>query len=116
MSENLELVRSIFAAWERGEYFANAEWAHAEIEYVIVDGPSPGSWTGLAAMAGAGRDVLNATEDGRTEAEEYRQPDGERGVPRAHPLRRAGRGTARRSREPWAGRTPTRLQPRQRRG
>ncbi len=31
-SPNVELVRSVYAAWERGE-FATATWAHAEIEY-----------------------------------------------------------------------------------
>src|SRR5262245_48166672 len=75
--ENLDLVRSIYAAQQRGD-FSSAEWAHPEIEFVIVDGPTPGRWTGLAAMAGAWRDFLRAWEGYHPHVEEYRQLDGER--------------------------------------
>jgi ketosteroid isomerase-like protein len=75
---NLDLVRSIYAAWERGD-FSSAEWAHREIEYVVADGPSPGSWLGLAGMANATREFLSAWDENRVEAvDEYRELDGKR--------------------------------------
>jgi len=77
MSANLDLVRSIYAAHERGDY-SSVEWAHSDIEYVVADGPSPGTWRGLAAVAEHFRDWLNAWEDLRSEAEEYRELDDER--------------------------------------
>jgi ketosteroid isomerase-like protein len=77
MSENLDLVRSIIADWERGDY-SSVEWADPEIEYVILDGPSPGRWTGLIEVWRAWSDVLSAWENFRMEAEEYREIDAER--------------------------------------
>jgi ketosteroid isomerase-like protein len=76
-SSNLDLVRSIYAAWERGDW-SSADWAHPEIEYEHVDGPSPGKWRGVPAMAGAFRDWLSAWEQWTREAEEYRELDDER--------------------------------------
>jgi ketosteroid isomerase-like protein len=75
--ENVDLVRSIFAAWERGDY-SSAEWAHPEIGLVVADGPTPGSWTGVAEMAEAWREALSAFEELRAEADEYRALDEER--------------------------------------
>jgi ketosteroid isomerase-like protein len=74
---NVDLVRSIYPAWERGD-FSSAEWAHPEIEYVHADGPAPGTWTGVARMAEAWSDFLSAWEVWRGEAEEYRALDDHR--------------------------------------
>jgi ketosteroid isomerase-like protein len=76
-SANAELVQSISAAWMRGD-FGSAEWAHPEIEYVFADGPTPGSWTGVPAMARAWRDWLSAWEELRGEFDEIRELDNER--------------------------------------
>jgi ketosteroid isomerase-like protein len=76
-SANLELVQSIYAAWERGD-FGSAEWAHPEIELVTDDGPAPGAWKGVAAMAEGWRDFLSTWEEYRVEVEEYRELDEER--------------------------------------
>ena len=75
--ENVEVVRSIFAAWERGD-FSSAEWAHPGIELVSRDGPAPGSWIGVAATAQTWREVLSAFEELRCGADEYRLLDDER--------------------------------------
>jgi hypothetical protein len=74
---NLDLVRSIYAAWERGDY-SSTEWADPEIEYVIVEGPAPGTWTGMTGMPEGMRDWLRAWDDFRIQAEEYRELGGER--------------------------------------
>jgi ketosteroid isomerase-like protein len=76
-SPNLDLVRSIYAAWERGD-FGSAEWADPEIEFVIADGTDPGVWTGMAGLAGAWREVLSVWDGLRMEVDDYRPLDDER--------------------------------------
>jgi hypothetical protein len=77
-SANLDLVRSVCAAWERGDFSRAHEWAHPEIEFVIADGPSPGRWTGLDGLAVSWRDFLSAWQDVRQDTEEYRELDDQR--------------------------------------
>ena len=72
MKANLDLVRSIYADWERGE-FDSADWAHPEIEYVSADGFDPGTWTGLAKMAEQFGAWLRLWEGFRLTADGYRQ-------------------------------------------
>jgi ketosteroid isomerase-like protein len=91
MSENFDLVRSIFGAFERGDFFSSAEWAHPEIEFVIADGPSPGSSRGVTGMAKSWRDYLSVWEDVRPAAEEYRELDDQRVLVVIH---NRGRGRA----------------------
>jgi hypothetical protein len=61
-SANLELVRSISAACERGD-FGSVEWVHPDIELVFADGPDPSNWTGLAEMSDGFRNFLSALVD-----------------------------------------------------
>jgi ketosteroid isomerase-like protein len=77
VSENLDLVRSIVEAWERGD-FSSLVPAHPELEFVIPDGPDPGSWTGVAAIADAMRARLAAWNEFRWTAENYIRVDPER--------------------------------------
>ncbi len=77
-SPNLELVRSIYAAWARGD-FSSAEWAHPEIEFVRRDGgPTAGSSIGRAGMAEGWREWLSSWANFRVGVEDYRELDSER--------------------------------------
>jgi ketosteroid isomerase-like protein len=83
MSDNVDLVRSIFAEWERGD-FSSSEWAHPDLELVIADGPTPGHWKGLSVCAKAWRDLLSAWDGMHSDAEEYLEIDDERVFVFAH--------------------------------
>jgi len=77
MSANRDLVRSIYADWERGD-FSSADWAHPEIEYVRADGFEPDSLIGRDGLVAAMRSLFGALEGFRIEAEDYRELDAER--------------------------------------
>jgi ketosteroid isomerase-like protein len=83
VSANLDPVRSIYAAWERGD-FSSAEWAHPEIEFVAPDGPDPGTWKGLAEMTESWRSQVSAWEAFDAVADEVRQLDDERVLVLSH--------------------------------
>lgn len=76
-SANVDLVRSLYVRWERGDW-SSAEWASPEIEYVVADGPAPGRWTGIDGLAKGWNSIMGTWEDFRVEADEYRELDDER--------------------------------------
>ena len=76
MSANLDLVHSIYADWERGN-FSSVGWADPEIEYVEAEmGRFPRTSShGVIGLAEAARARLEVLEDVRELAEEYRELD-----------------------------------------
>jgi len=87
-SGNLDIVRSIYADWEHGDY-TRTEWADPEIDFEVADGPAPGSASGVDEMAERFQSILAAWDDWRSAAEEYRELDDERILVF---VRRSGRG------------------------
>jgi ketosteroid isomerase-like protein len=88
---NLDLVRSIYADWERGDYFGSGDWVDPDIEFVMVDGPTPTRLQGRDRMVAFWRDILTSWDELRAEAEEYRELDDERVIVLS---RNTGRGRA----------------------
>jgi ketosteroid isomerase-like protein len=70
-------VRSLRLVWDRGD-FSTTDWAHPEIEYVIVDGSSCRRSTGPSGLATAWRSFLADWEDWRAQTTEIRELDSER--------------------------------------
>jgi ketosteroid isomerase-like protein len=71
---NLNIVRSIARAWEQGDY-SSFEWADAEIQFVIADGPEAGRSTGRAGLLPSLQEFGNAWVEYRSRVEEYRELD-----------------------------------------
>jgi hypothetical protein len=90
VSENLELVRSIYADWERGD-FSRTDWADPQIEFVIADGPDRQGFRGTGAMSSAWGRFLAAWTEYAVLADEFRDLDDERVLVL---LRARGRGRA----------------------
>jgi len=75
-SADLELVRSIYSAWERADY-SSVDWAAPDMRYTLADGPSPGTWSGVEGMIRGFREVLAAWEDWGVVASDYLElPEG----------------------------------------
>jgi ketosteroid isomerase-like protein len=74
VSANADLVRSIYARWQRGD-FSSVQWAHPQIEFEFADGPEPGRWTGIEQMSARYAGWLRGWKDFRAEAERYFTPD-----------------------------------------
>jgi ketosteroid isomerase-like protein len=74
VSANLDLVRSIYADWERGD-FRRIDWADPEIEMTRPDIFEGDVLKGLASTAEGWRGWLSEWEDYHAEASEYRVID-----------------------------------------
>jgi hypothetical protein len=74
MSTNLDLVPSIYADRESGD-FKRADWADPEIEFEVIGSVSTEARTGVSGMAEGFRDFLSTGADYGVEADEYRELD-----------------------------------------
>ena len=73
-SANLDLVRSIYADWERGD-FSKVEWADPELSFVFADGPLPGEWRGVGVAVTIWSNFLATMNDYRAEIEALRDTE-----------------------------------------
>lgn len=67
----MEIVRSIYEAWERGDY-SSSDWADPAMEWSFaVDGPSPSGGIGVRGMARDWAALISAWENVHHEVDEY---------------------------------------------
>jgi ketosteroid isomerase-like protein len=72
----LGIVKSIAAAWRRGDYSC-VDWAASDIAFVVADGPEPGRWEGRADLGRTLLEFRGAWEEYHSEAEDFRELEGE---------------------------------------
>jgi ketosteroid isomerase-like protein len=89
VSDNLDLVRSIYAQWERDDW--SYGWADPEIEYLAGDSLESGVSSGIAAMDASWRRFREAWGEFHPAVEELRELDDRRVLVLIH---RSGRGKA----------------------
>jgi len=87
-SANVDLVRSICADWERGDW-SSVGWIHRDFELLLDDGISERSYRGPAAASEGWGEFLGSWEDFRVSVEEYIELDHERVLTLIH---NTGRG------------------------
>jgi SnoaL-like protein len=74
---DLELVRSIYAEWERGD-FSQTDWADPEIEVEVFDGLTTRTTRGIEEMGRSWGEFLDAWDHLSVEVEEIREVGGNR--------------------------------------
>ena len=77
-SVNLELVQSIYADWERGDFSQTPRWADEGIEWARFGGQGAGAWTGQEAITQAIGELLGSFDDIRALADHYEEVDDNR--------------------------------------
>jgi ketosteroid isomerase-like protein len=76
-SLHVSLVRSICAAWERGDY-SSVDWADPQIEFTIADGPEPRCVSGAADLSAELLGFQRSWGEYHSEPVEYQEIDAER--------------------------------------
>src|SRR5262245_27151998 len=89
-SANLDLVRSIYTSWARGDH---RYWPGPEIEYVTIGGTDPGGGQGVYGIADIFREWLSAWSDWKGTADTYLELDRERILVPCQSAVRAGGST-----------------------
>jgi ketosteroid isomerase-like protein len=76
-------VRSIYGEWSSGDW-DSTWWADPEIEMILHDGVTQGTYSGFAGMASAWREFLSSWKDFKVVVDEYIVVDEDRVLALVH--------------------------------